>query len=145
MLRYICYLTLIVTIISTYTQGFENDIEILDIRSLSSAFPCPNSVDIDPCVCGYTTSNEGLRLYLDCSDIQSVSQLEKLFQNDVFPISEFWQFYVSGNENITHLDKNIFNNVTFHEIYLYYVPNLIDLTDSFLIGCVNVLEKIYFY
>ena len=101
--------------------------------------PCPEAVDIAPCLC--SVEEEGLEI--DCSDVQSDDDLARVFQQE-FPLKEFWKLYINENDKITYL-TDIFNGVTFRVIYLYYVTNLTFVSDNMLLENQYVLESIHIH
>ena len=106
---------------------------------------CPEPDAIAPCSCFIAGSNGSVadQLQLDCSYIQSIEQLAEVFRQD-FPFKEFYEFRIIFNNNIKYL-TDIFNGVSFRNIYLYYDLNLIEISDHAFFDSVNYLENIDIY
>lgn len=105
-----------------------------------SSSPCPEPTDIAPCICSLANTND---LMLDCSDVESSDQLAAIFMQN-FPFKQFKEFRIYDNNNIQYLSE-IFNGLSFQEIYLRNVPNLARITDYAFIESRNTLESIYIH
>ena len=75
---------------------------------------CPEASSIAPCVCSVDAES---RLYMDCSSITSNDELRNVYLND-FPNTEFYEFKLYDNNNITELGTYVFGNVTFERILI---------------------------
>ena len=137
MLRHVYILVLTVAVgVSTLELG------TLQKTQSSSAFPCPEAADISPCICVASAARTTVEvnLELDCSAVTSEQELADVFKQS-FPVTEFNKFSINWNWNITKLE-DIFNNVTFQEIYLDTLPNLVVITDYFLENIKHVVKRI---
>ena len=76
------------------------------------AFPCPEDPDISPCLCSVDEENH---LYIDCSNVTSNEELRNVFTSH-FPFTDFYQFSISDNTDVTALEHHVFGNVTFERI-----------------------------
>ena len=111
-------------------------VSLIVVALCAAQAPCPESADIAPCVC----SMEPDGLQLNCSLVQSDDDLARVFQQE-FPMKEFWRLYIYDNDNVEYL-TDILNGVTFRDIYLDYVYNLMFVSDAMLTENKFVLESI---
>jgi len=104
------------------------------------SFPCPEPEDIAPCLCTALTNGE---LVLDCSKVSSDEQLASVFQQH-FPVTNFNSFLLLDNTHITNIG-NDFNEVTFQDVSLNYVPNLLHVSNFLFESSKNTLQQIYIF
>ncbi|XP_050731153.1 oplophorus-luciferin 2-monooxygenase non-catalytic subunit-like [Eriocheir sinensis] len=138
-------LTLLLLCAATLTQAASEAF----VAEPKNDFPCPNALDISPCVC----TQVDLKLNLDCSRVSDDAQLAEVFQAN-FPFNNFSMLTIFANPeepriNILDLGLDIFQDVTFANIYIshtnleYIYPTAFDksaprletliVTDSFLV------------
>ena len=98
---------------------------------------CPTDEDIFPCTCAY---EHGIGLQMDCSHVESDSQLASVFQQ-VFPSNNLDRFFIQYNTHIVALD-DVFNGVKFKEIYLFHVENLTFFSENLLENSRDVVRSI---
>ena len=82
------------------------------------AFPCPNATDILPCECGVNTASQ---MIIDCSNVTSNEELNSVFLKH-FPVTEFFLFSLFNNDNVTQLQANCFQDISFERIEIYNTP-----------------------
>lgn len=116
--------------VSTLKHGGEN----------RETYRCPAAETVAPCLCA---KDHGNVLVMDCSKVESDEQLAMVFQQATFPFKDFGHFYVFENENITQFGGDIFNGVTFQNIYLNNVPNLEYVSESWLHGSRDIIANIF--
>ncbi|XP_050731150.1 oplophorus-luciferin 2-monooxygenase non-catalytic subunit-like [Eriocheir sinensis] len=107
-------LTLLLLCAATLTQAASE----ASLAEPKSAFPCPEVIDISPCVCTLF----GVDLQLDCSKVADNTQLEQVFQAD-FPFKNFSLLTIIANPEdprigIVTLDENTFQDITFANIHI---------------------------
>jgi len=103
-------------------------------------FPCPDAEDISPCGCMAFTNGD---LVLDCSKVTSDEQLAGVFQH-YFPVTNFNSFLMLDNTYITNIG-NDFNEVSFQDLTLNYVPNLLHVSNFLFESSKNTLGQIYIF
>lgn len=107
---------------------------------INGSYPCPEPIDIAPCVCTSTINED---LALDCSLVESAEQLAEVFMQD-FPVKEYFQLEIVRNDKIEVL-SDIFNGVSFRNIYFFNVTNLREITSDAFADSINYLEEIYIF
>nr|XP_045581282.1 oplophorus-luciferin 2-monooxygenase non-catalytic subunit-like [Procambarus clarkii] len=104
---------------------------LLACAALTNAWPCPDPAAIAPCICTETD----IHIDMDCSAVQSDTQLYEAFRND--PFETYRRLTIVKNTTearvpITRLTVDTFANVTFSYIRISHTT-LNDITsDAFL-------------
>lgn len=78
--------------------------------------PCPESLDILPCVC---TVNPDYSMDMDCSTVESEQQLSQIF-NQHFDFVNFHMLTIEFNYNLNVLREGALGECTFEEIEMHY-------------------------
>ena len=70
---------------------------------------CPQPLIIAPCTC----QTIGSDVYIDCSQVGGTPQLNAIFSSAIFPLNSMNQFKIVGNKDITSLDDDFLNGLSF--------------------------------
>ncbi|CAL4060958.1 unnamed protein product, partial [Meganyctiphanes norvegica] len=125
---------------SGYVQNHRNE----NILPVKEEILCPDPDDIFPCVCSqHHEPDHNSTIDLDCSLIEDVDQLAKVFMAD-FPKKTFREFTVYNNSAINVLPSGIFHDVTFTSIGIMWGSLEMVEFGSFA-GFEGFLEEMIFY
>ena len=75
-------------------------------KHTSEAPPCPEPLDIYPCVCDADT------LTINCSNVTDEDQLRQVFTAP-FPTAALHEFLMDGNKGVRVLENGVFGDVSF--------------------------------
>ena len=76
----------------------------------SSLLSCPNSEEIEPCLCSYNYEDQGTDIICD-GDIKE-SEIAEVFQAS-FPLKDFNEFIIQNNGYLDELSQSLFNDIYF--------------------------------
>ncbi|XP_071551793.1 oplophorus-luciferin 2-monooxygenase non-catalytic subunit-like [Panulirus ornatus] len=101
--------------------------------------PCPNPLDILPCVC--SVDNE-THMNMDCSDVASEEELAHVF-TAYFPFFTFDRLIIKGNMYLKVLRAGDLGNASFHEFHIS--DGVLEVVEEMaLIGSISTATIMYF-
>ncbi|CAL4089276.1 unnamed protein product, partial [Meganyctiphanes norvegica] len=130
------YLGLVVQVVIGLAQSNNLESEV-SVRESS----CPAAEDITPCTCEEVNNLLQKRTNLDCSQIEDDDDLQRIFT--AIQPTEFFDFKITGNQNIKTLKSGVFGESTFVK---FHVSNtsLEEIEDEALYGSKDTAKSIDF-